>query len=518
MSEGERGLGRTSAMALVGFGAHLVEVEAHVGAGVPGFAMVGTLDRSLQEARDRVRAALVRCGFALPPHRLTVNLTPASLPKAGSGFDAAIAVAVLAALGKLGAGSAESTVHVGELGLDGRLRPVPGVLPVVLAAVRAGRRRVVVPHANLAEARLVPGAEVVAAAGRAALLRAHGGEVPHGDEAVRPVPLPPITLPPRPVVPDLRDVAGQAGGRMALEVAAAGGHHLLLSGPPGAGKTMLASRLPGLLPDLDDDDAVEVTAVHSVVGALDPSRGLVRRPPFESPHHSASAAAVIGGGSGLAAPGAASRAHHGVLFLDEAPEFSRAVIEALRQPLESGRLVLSRSRGTVVFPARFQLVLAANPCPCGWAVGRGRACRCSASALMAYRNRLSGPLLDRVDLQVELLPVPLAQVGVEPGEDTATVAARVRQARRAQRERWEGTGWKTNAAAPGPALRARWRLPRGATGPLDRALDDAALTLRGYDRVLRVAWSLADLDGSPRPDGDHVGLALLLRQRAAVAA
>lgn len=511
------GLGRTSAMALIGFAAHPVEVEAHVGAGIPGFAMVGTLDRSLQEARDRVRAALAGCGVVLPPHRLTVNLTPASLPKAGSGFDAAIAVAVLAALGRLDRASAESTVHVGELGLDGRLRPVAGVLPVVLAAVRAGRRRVVVPHANLAEARLVPRAEVVPAAGLADVLRAHGGEV-DDDRDVRPVPLPPVTIPPAPPVPDLRDVAGQATGRVALEVAAAGAHHLLLSGPPGAGKTMLASRLPGLLPDLDDEDAVEVTAVHSVVGALDPSRGLVRRPPFESPHHSASAAAVIGGGSGLATPGAASRAHHGVLFLDEAPEFSRTVVEALRQPLESGRLVLARSRGTVSYPARFQLVLAANPCPCGWAVGKGRRCRCTAVQKMAYQARLSGPLLDRVDLQVELMPVSLGQVVLEEGEDTATVAARVGRAREAQRERWRGTGWKTNAAAPGPALRSRWRLPRPVTAALDTALDQGFLTLRGYDRVLRIAWSLADLEGKQQPYVEHVGRALLMRQRAEVAA
>ncbi len=480
----------------------------------------------MQEARDRVRAALAHCGVPVPQHRVTVNLTPAALPKSGSGFDAGIAVAVLAAAGDLDAASARRTVHVGELGLDGRLRPVPGVLPVVLAAVRAGFERVVVPHANLHEARLVPGAQVVGATGLADVLRLHGADVAEEDPPPSPVPLPPRAVTagrdahvPDTPDPDLADVVGQEAGRHALEVAAAGGHHLLLTGPPGAGKTMLASRLPGLLPDLDDDDAVEVTAVHSVAGTFDPSRGLVRRPPFESPHHSASAASVIGGGSGLAGPGAASRAHHGVLFLDEAPEFARTVVEALRQPLESGRLVLSRARGTVVLPARFQLVLAANPCPCGWAVGQGRGCTCAPSALMRYQDKLSGPLLDRVDLQVELFGVGAHQVRRgEPGEPTAVVAERVRAARAAQRERWAGTGWKLNGSAPGPALRSRWRLAPATTAFLDRELERGALTLRGYDRVLRVAWTLADLAGAAVPDADHCGTALTMRQRLSVAA
>lgn len=515
------GLGRTSAMCLVGLAAHPVEIEAHIGAGLPSLSLVGTLDRSVQEARDRVRAALAHCGVPVPQHRVTVNLTPAALPKSGSGFDAGIAVAVLAAAGDLDAGSARRTVHVGELGLDGRLRPVPGVLPVVLAAVRAGFERVVVPHANLQEARLVPGARVEGATALADVLRLHGAEVDEEHPPAVPVALPPRTVtaaPPTPV-PDLADVVGQEAGRHALEVAAAGGHHLLLTGPPGAGKTMLASRLPGLLPDLDDDDAVEVTAVHSVAGTFDPSHGLLRRPPFESPHHSASAASVIGGGSGLAGPGAASRAHHGVLFLDEAAEFGRAVIEALRQPLESGRLVLSRARGTVVLPARFQLVLAANPCPCGWAVGQGRGCTCAPAALMRYQDKLSGPLLDRVDLQVELFGVGARQVRRgEAGEPTAVVAERVRAARAAQRERWTGTGWKLNGAAPGPALRSRWRLAPATTAFLDRELERGALTLRGYDRVLRVAWTLADLAGVDVPDADHCGTALTMRQRLAVAA
>ena len=511
-------LGRTQSVALLGLEGHVVEVEAHVAPGLPAFVLVGLPDASLAESRDRVRAAVTNAGFAVPQQRVTVNLSPASLPKTGSGFDLAIAVALLAAARRVDPGVASSALHLGELGLDGRLRPLRGVLPAVLAAARAGRRRVVVPAANAAEAALVPGVQVVSAVELSDVVLAHGGELegPRRRKAV-PVRLPVLAgTPGNTAAPDLGDVVGQRDARRALEVAAAGGHHLFLVGPPGAGKTMLASRLPGLLPDLDDQEAVEVTAVHSVAGTFDPVHGLLRRPPFENPHHSASTASVVGGGSGLPRPGSASRAHRGVLFLDEAPEFSRAVLESLRQPLEHGELVIARARGVARFPARFQLVLAANPCPCGLGGGKGLECQCAPMARRRYRQRLSGPVMDRVDLQVQVLPVSRAQVADGGGESTAAVAARVHAARRVQAERLKGTPWRCNGEVPGPLLRGRLRLPRDVTAQLDRSLDVGRLTVRGYDRVLRAAWTLADLDGAASPVPEHVGMALELREHAQV--
>lgn len=494
-------------MSLLGLSGHLVEVEAHLAPSLPAFSLVGLPDTALAEARDRVRAAVTSSGLVWPNRRITVNLSPATLPKAGSGFDLAIAVATLAGAGVVDAAAAADRVHIGELGLDGRLRPVRGVLPAVAAAVAAGHPRVVVPTANAAEASLVPGADVVGAACLAEVASRYGADVEVPD-------LPPVhdDVPARCVVvePDLADVIGQAEARHCLEVAAAGGHHLLMVGPPGAGKTMLAARLPGLLPDLAEAEAVEVTAVHSLAGTFDAGDGLVRRPPFEDPHHTATPASVVGGGSGVPRPGAASRAHCGVLFLDEAPEFPTAVLQTLRQPLEHGEVVLHRAAGAARYPARFQLVLAANPCPCGRSVGKGLECTCRAEQRRRYFGKLSGPLLDRVDLQLEVLPARAEDV---PGERSAVVAERVRQARGAAVERLAGTGWRTNAQVSGRWLRERLGPRRSLMTDLDRALDRGTLSLRGVDRVLRVAWTLADLQGRAAPSRNDVGRALLLRTR-----
>ncbi|MDQ0423851.1 YifB family Mg chelatase-like AAA ATPase [Cellulomonas iranensis] len=500
-------LGRTSAVALVGLTGHVVDVESHLAPSLPAFTLVGLPDASLAEARDRVRAAVTSSGLAWPNRRITVNLSPATLPKTGSSFDLAVAITTLAGAGLVDAASVAGWVHLGELGLDGRLRPVRGVLPAVAAAVAAGRPRVVVPRGNAAEAELVPGARVRAADSLAQVAAHHGADVEVPE--VEAVPDVLAALADRDE-PDLVDVLGQQEARFGLEVAAAGHHHLLMVGPPGAGKTMLAARLPGLLPDLDEDDAVEVTAVHSVAGTFDPGRGLVRRPPYEDPHHTATPASIVGGGSGMPRPGAASRAHRGVLFLDEAPEFTSAVLQTLRQPLEQGELVLHRSAGTARYPARFQLVLAANPCPCGHAVGKGLACTCRPEQRRRYFGKLSGPLLDRVDLQLE---VPAARSLDAPGEATAVVARRVRAARAAQRARWAGTSWRCNGDVPGRELQARLGADRRLVADLDRAVDRGTLSLRGADRVLRVAWTVADLAGRDAPGRPDVAQALLLRTR-----
>ena len=517
------GLGRCLAVGLVGLEGHLVEVEADVASGLPAFTLVGLPDASLVEARDRVRAASANAGCPLPARRITVNLSPAALPKTGTGFDLAVAVALLAAAGQVDPRSVASRVHLGELGLDGRVRGIRGVLPAVMAAVRSGHCRFVVPRENLAEARLVPGAEVVAVRSLGDAVALHRGDPLPDHDACDPPAEPARGPDASPAVqdrgPDLADVVGQAEARAALEVAAAGSHHLLMVGPPGAGKTMLAARLPGLLPDLDDAQALEVTAIHSVAGTLDPSAGLVRRPPFEDPHHTATVVALVGGGSGLPRPGAASRAHRGVLFLDEAAEFDPRALDALRQPLEQGLLVIHRSLGSARFPARFQLVLAANPCPCGHGAGKGRDCTCSPTARRRYLSRLSGPLLDRVDLQVEVLAVSRAEMAsaVAP-ESSDRVAARVRMAREAQRERLRGTPWACNGEVPGAWLREALRLPVGITRDVDVALDRGRISIRGYDRVLRTAWTVADLAGRDSPDRDDVGRALLLRHRSQAAA
>ncbi|MDX2406601.1 ATP-binding protein [Streptomyces microflavus] len=525
------GYARACSVALVGVEGVVVEVQADLEPGVAAFTLVGLPDKSLIESRDRVRAAVVNSGADWPQKKLTVGLSPASVPKSGSGFDLAVACAVLGAAERIDPASIADVVMIGELGLDGRVRPVRGVLPAVLAAAEAGYQQVVVPEQTAGEAALVPGVSVLGVRSLRQLIAVLCDEpVPDepADDRGRPdamlaglmIPgtglgagLAPASPRGEGHIPDLADVAGQLRPRKALEVAAAGGHHLLLSGPPGAGKTMLAERLPAVLPPLTRQESLEVTAVHSVAGILPPGEPLVARAPYCAPHHSATMQSLVGGGNGIPRPGAVSLAHRGVLFLDEAPEFSGKALDALRQPLESGHVVVARAAGVVRLPARFLMVLAANPCPCGRHTLTGAGCECPPSVVRRYQARLSGPLLDRVDLRVEVEPVDRADLLEQGGrgEPTAVVAARVREARARAAERLTGTPWTTNSEVPGHELRTRLCAAPGASVAAERDLERGILTARGLDRVLRVAWTVADLRGAARPEACDIAVALELR-------
>ncbi len=496
-------------IALIGMDGQEVEVEAMISSGLPRTIMVGLPDTAVYEARDRCKAAVAATGLSWPATSLTINLTPASLPKAGSHHDLAIAAAVLAAAGTVPEPATRRMVLLGELGLDGRVRRVRGLLPAVLAARALGHRKVVVPRGQAAEASLVEGIEVRTVGTLADLVALlQGRPVLVGLEG-EPAPAAVAST----AGPDFADVVGQREARWAAEIAAAGGHHLMLSGPPGIGKTLIASRMPGLLPELEVPEALQVAAVASLLG--EPVHSLDRRPPFAAPHHSCSVAAMVGGGARIARPGAVSRAHGGILFLDEAAEFSPIVLDALRTPLEAGEVLLARSHGEARYPSRFQLVLATNPCPCGNSGVPGRECRCSPTVVRRYRGRISGPLRDRIDITVRMTPPPSAYLALgaqlPPPEATEVIAARVVAARDRQRRRLRGTHWSTNSEVPGTYLRTRLPLPE-STDLLDQAMMRGLLSNRGVERTLRIAWTLADLAGHDVPDQEDLKMALAFRR------
>lgn len=496
-------LARSCGVVINGVDGLIVDIEAYLAQGLPGMTIVGLGDAAVGESRDRVRAAIQNSGLPWPAERrITIGLSPASVRKNGASLDLGIALAILAAHGAID--SDINYAALGELALDGRVSQVRGVLVAAAAVARANIPVLLVPHSQVSEAQLVDGLQVIGVSSLHDALAFLSGQ-----EWDKPPHIPiPVT---EPVVPDMADVRGQHAARLGLEVAAAGGHHIAFLGSPGVGKTMLAQRLPGLLPRLDQSTSVEVTAIHSAAGLLPAGAGLIRIPPFQAPHHTASSAALIGGGSSHVRIGMVTLAHAGVLCLDEAAEFDRSVLDALRQPLESGTVTVSRAGFTTQLPARFQMVLASNPCPCGNFQGDGSQCTCTPHVRRRYFSRLSGPLLDRIDIRVSLERPTLAELdpSLSDAEPTAPIAQRVAQARERAAHRFRDLPWSVNAHVPGPVLRKHFRLSAQAQAVLVNS--GSHLSARAFDRVLRVAWTLADLKGNDQPTPSDVAAALSFR-------